>query len=56
MHATVGYSSQNKTNAANNVIDHINKDKIKSYVENKIRIQDNRKICSYAAEYLKNLL
>lgn len=54
-HGTIGFSSENKTNTADNSGYHIIKDKRKSYMGNKITIHDNRKICSHAAECVNNL-
>jgi CDGSH-type Zn-finger protein len=54
-HGTIGFSSDNKTNTADNSDDHVIKDKRKSYVGKKITIHDNRKICSHAAECVNNL-
>jgi CDGSH-type Zn-finger protein len=54
-HGTIGFSSENKTNTADNTGYHIIKDKRKNYMDNKITIHDNRKICSHAAECVNNL-
>lgn len=54
-HGTIGFSSENKTNTADNSGDHMIKDKRKSYVGKEIIIHDNRKICSHAAECVNNL-
>lgn len=54
-HGTIGFSSENKTNTADNSGDHMIKDKRKSYVGKEITIHDNRKICSHAAECVNNL-
>jgi CDGSH-type Zn-finger protein len=54
-HGTIGFSSENKTNTADNSGDHMIKDKRKSYVGKEITIHDNRKICSHATECVNNL-
>jgi CDGSH-type Zn-finger protein len=54
-HGTIGFSSENKPNTADNTGYHIIKDKRKNYMHNKITIHDNRKICSHAAECVNNL-
>src|ERR671919_562601 len=53
-HGTIGFSSENKTNTADNSGDHMIKDKRKSYVGKEITIHDNRKICSHAADCVNN--
>ncbi len=52
-HGIIRFSSENKAAADNgkNMI----RDKKKSYVGNQIAINDNRKICSHAAECVNNL-
>ena len=54
-HGTIGFSSENKTNTADNSGDHMIKNKRKSYVGKEITIHDNRKVCSHAAECVNNL-
>jgi CDGSH-type Zn-finger protein len=57
-HSTIGFSSENKTTAADNDSnrsEHLIKDKRKDYVGKEITIHDNRRICSHAAECVNNL-
>ena len=56
-HGTIGFSSENKKNKADNDNDseHIIKDKRKNYVGKEITIHDNRRICSHASECVNNL-
>jgi CDGSH-type Zn-finger protein len=56
-HGTIGFSSENKTTAANedNSSKVMIKDKRKDYVGKEITIHDNRRICSHAAECVNNL-
>jgi CDGSH-type Zn-finger protein len=56
-HGTIGFSSENKTAAANedNSSKVMIKDKRKDYVGKEITIHDNRRICSHAAECVNNL-
>lgn len=53
---TIGFSSQNKTAANdNNDSEHRIRNKRKDYVGEEITIHDNKRICSYAAEYVNDL-
>ena len=55
-HSVVGFSSDNKTVKENNDTNKIIiKDKRRDYVGKRIIVHDNRKICSHAAECVKNL-
>lgn len=57
-HSTIGFSSENKVdeNVGSGIGEkNIVKDKRKDYVDKKITIHDNRRICSHAAECVNNL-
>ena len=57
-HIAIGFSSENKTAAADNDSnkrEHLIKDKRKDYVGKDITIHDNRRICSHAAECVNYL-
>lgn len=55
-HSVVGFSSGNKTVNENDDTNKITiKDKRRDYAGKKIIVHDNRKICSHAAECIKNL-
>ena len=53
-HGTIQFSSENKV-LVDDDSDHVIKDLRKSYMGNQITINDNRRICSHAAECVKNL-
>ncbi|MFL6402748.1 MAG: CDGSH iron-sulfur domain-containing protein [Nitrososphaeraceae archaeon] len=63
-HGTIGFSSENKTTTSNGSgnasssdggAEKTIKDRRKSYVDKKITVHDNRRICSHAAECVNNL-